>query len=46
MYQTITDVQHCSNYYSGYKIKKNEIGRACWTYGGEERHMQGVGGVT
>jgi hypothetical protein len=27
-------------YYSGYKIKKNEIGRACSTYGGEERCIQ------
>ena len=25
----------------GDKIEKNEIGRACSTYGGEERHIQG-----
>jgi len=43
IYQTITDVQHCSNYYSGDQIKKNKIGRACCTYGGEERRRQGVG---
>jgi len=43
IYQTIADVQHCSNYYSGDQIKKNKIGRACRKYGGEERRIQGVG---
>jgi hypothetical protein len=27
-----------------YQIKKNEVGGACSTYGGEERCMQGFGG--
>ena len=30
-------------YCSGDKIEKNEMGRACSTYGGEERHIQGFG---
>ena len=28
------------------KIKKNEMGRACGTYGGGERRVQGCGGET
>jgi hypothetical protein len=28
------------------EIKKNEMGGACSTYGGEERRMQGLGGET
>ena len=28
------------------KIKKNEMGGACGTYGGEERRVQGFGGET
>jgi hypothetical protein len=28
----------------GDKIEKNELGRACSTYGAKERHMQGFGG--
>jgi len=28
------------------KIKKNEMGRACGTYGGGERRVQGFGGET
>ena len=28
----------------GYKIEKNEIGRACSAYGGEVRHIQCFGG--
>ena len=31
---------------SGDKIEKNEIGRACSAYGGEERRIQGFGGET
>ena len=27
-------------------IEKNEIGRACSVYGGEERHIQSFGGET
>ena len=30
-----------SKYYSGYQIKKNEMGGACGTCGGEERCMYG-----
>jgi len=30
----------------GDKIEKNEKGRACGAYGGEERHIQGFGGET
>jgi hypothetical protein len=29
-----------TNYYSGDKINKNEIGGTCSTYGGEERCIQ------
>ena len=32
-----------SNYRPGDKIEKNEMGRACGAYGGEERHIQGFG---
>ena len=32
--------------FSGDEIKKNEMGGACSTYGGEERRMQGIGGET
>jgi len=28
------------------KIKKNAMGGACGTYGGGERHVQGLGGET
>ena len=34
--------QHCS----GDQTKKNEMGGACSTYGGEERCIQGFGGET
>jgi len=30
----------------GDKIKKNEMGRACGAYRGEQRHTQGFGGET
>jgi hypothetical protein len=33
-------------YCSGDKIEKNEMGRACNTYGIEERHIQRFGGET
>ena len=29
-----------------YRIKKNEMGGVCGTYGGEERCIQGFGGET
>ena len=35
-----------TKYYSGDRIKKNEVGRARSTYGGEEWCMQGFGGET
>jgi hypothetical protein len=33
-----------TQYCSGDKIKKNEMDRACSTYGRVERHVQGSGG--
>ena len=33
-------IQYCS----GDQIMKSEMGRACSTYGGKERHIQGFGG--
>jgi len=33
-------------YYSGGKIEKNEMGGACFAYGGGERCVQGSGGAT
>jgi hypothetical protein len=33
-----------SKYYSGEKIKKNEMGWACGTCGGEARCIEGFGG--
>jgi len=33
-----------TKYCSGDQIKKNEVGRACSTYGGEERCTQDFGG--
>ena len=35
-----------TQYCSGNKIEKNEMGGACSVYGGEERCMQGFGGET
>jgi hypothetical protein len=34
------------NIFSGYKIKKNEIGRSFSMYGGEESCIHGFGGET
>jgi hypothetical protein len=34
------------NYFLGDKIENNVIGRACGTYGGEEKRLQGFGGET
>jgi len=33
-----------TQYFSGDKIEKNDMGGACSTYGGEERRIQGFGG--
>jgi hypothetical protein len=33
-----------TQYCAGDKIRKNEMGGACSTYGGGERFVQGVGG--
>ena len=41
MYKTLL-TQYCA----GGKIKKNEMGRACCVYGGEERCAQGSGWET
>ena len=35
-----------AQYCAGDKIEKNEMGRACGTYGGRERCGQGFGGET
>ena len=35
-----------TQYFSGDKIEKNEIGEACSAYGGEERRIQCIGGET
>jgi len=35
-----------TKHYFGDQIKKNKMGWACSTYGGEERHIQGFGGET
>jgi hypothetical protein len=35
-----------TKHYSGDKIKKIEMGRACSTYGEENRFIQGFGGET
>ena len=35
-----------TKYYSSGQIKKNEMSRACSTYGGEERYVQGFVGKT
>ena len=35
-----------TKYCSGDQIRKTEMGRACSTYGGEKRYLQGFGGKT
>jgi hypothetical protein len=35
----------CTPHYSGDEIKKNEMGGACGMRGGEERCIEGFGGV-
>jgi hypothetical protein len=35
-----------NTYYLGNQTKKNEMGRACGTYGGQEKCLQGFCGVT
>jgi hypothetical protein len=35
-----------TQYWSGDKIEKNELGRACSAYGGKERRIQGFGRET
>jgi len=35
-----------TTYYSGHQIKKNEMGGACVTYGGQERCVQSTGAQT
>ena len=37
---------YSTQYCAGYKMEKNEMGRACGTYGGRERCAQGFGGET
>jgi len=40
--QTLLLTQYCS----GDKIEKNEMGGTCSAYGGEKRRIQGFGGET
>ena len=35
-----------AKYYSGSQIQKNDMGKACSTYGGQERCIQVLGGET
>ena len=35
-----------TKYYSGDQIKNTKMGKACSTYGGEERCIRGFGGET
>jgi hypothetical protein len=35
-----------TKYHSGDQVKKNEMGRVCSTYGGEERYIRGLAGKT
>ena len=35
-----------TKYFSGDQTEKNEMGRACGAYGGEERSIRGCGGET
>jgi hypothetical protein len=42
LYISVLVTQFCS----GDKIEKNEMGGACSAYGGEERRIQGFGGET
>ena len=35
-----------TGHFSGDQIENNEMGRACSTYGGEERLIHGLGGET
>ena len=43
-YEELNDL--LAKYFSGDKIKKNGIGGACGTYGGQDRYIQGFGGET
>ena len=43
---TGTDLPLLTQYCSGDKIEKNEMGGACSAYGGLERRIQGSGGET
>jgi len=36
----------CTQFYSGYQIKKNEMSVACSTHEGEDRCIQGFEGET
>jgi hypothetical protein len=39
-WRKLYNIQYCS----GYEIEKSEVGRACSTYGGDEKRIQGFGG--
>ena len=44
--EELSDLYSLPNICAGGKIEKNEMGRACGTYGGGERGAQGSGGET
>jgi hypothetical protein len=44
--RTASSIVNLAEYYSGDKIKENEMGGACGTYGEEERYIQGFDGET
>ena len=44
--EELNDLYSSPNIIQVIKLKKNEMGGACGTYEGEERHIQGFGGET
>ena len=44
--RTAPTAVHFTNYFSGVKTKKNEMGGACGTYGAEESYIRGFDGQT
>ncbi len=44
--EELNDLYYLTQYCSGNKNEKNEMGGACSAYEGEERHVQGFGGET
>ena len=44
--KVLVNVSGITQYFSGNKIEKNEMGGACSAYGGEKRRIQGFGRET